>query len=315
MDLQEVGDLLKGERERQGLSVAEMVERTKISRANLTALEHGDSDNLPHPVYVKGFVRNYAHELGLDDPEGLSRSLEMDIPEFEHPDPDRGEEDLGNVYGIPERRLPVLIMGAVLALAVAVGGYFLITSDLVDTLSSLQNPFGTQEQSAPAETQPEVSEPEQPMDEAPEVTPEATLETSAEPEASPAVQPEMPAAPQAEVLPEAAPEPEAAVEPEPEQTEQTSRSGQADQAEPEPVPSGPTRVVVITATGECWTRATTASGSTRTRFLQPGQTMTVEFVQGLEVRLGNAGAVTMTLDGEPFEFNGRPGQVRTVTLP
>lgn len=70
MNLQELGSLLKQERERRGLSVRDVMDATKISRRNLNALEDGEVKLLPHPVYLKGYVRNYARLVGLD-PEPL----------------------------------------------------------------------------------------------------------------------------------------------------------------------------------------------------------------------------------------------------
>jgi len=66
MNLLELGDLLKREREKRGLSVRDVMETTKISRRNLNALEAGEIKLLPHPVYLKGYVRNYAHMVGLN---------------------------------------------------------------------------------------------------------------------------------------------------------------------------------------------------------------------------------------------------------
>lgn len=66
MNLMELGGLLKQERERRGLSVRDVMDATKISRRNLNALEDGAVKLLPHPVYLKGYVRNYARLVGLD---------------------------------------------------------------------------------------------------------------------------------------------------------------------------------------------------------------------------------------------------------
>ena len=66
MNLMEVGALLKRERERCGISIRDVLDATKISRRNLTALEEGQVGSLPHPVYLKGYVRNIAKLVGLD---------------------------------------------------------------------------------------------------------------------------------------------------------------------------------------------------------------------------------------------------------
>lgn len=76
MNLQELGSLLKQERERRGLSVRDVMDATKISRRNLNALEDGEVKLLPHPVYLKGYVRNYARLVGLD-PEPLGALVDQ----------------------------------------------------------------------------------------------------------------------------------------------------------------------------------------------------------------------------------------------
>ncbi|MBN2140088.1 MAG: helix-turn-helix domain-containing protein [Desulfovibrionaceae bacterium] len=78
MKLLEMGVLLKRERERLGLSIKQVTDETKISRRIVTALEEGDREHLPHPVYVKGFVKNYARLLGLD-PEQMAKVVEREF--------------------------------------------------------------------------------------------------------------------------------------------------------------------------------------------------------------------------------------------
>lgn len=69
MNFEELGQTLKEERERKGLTVTAVMEATKISRTSIEALEAGNRSNLPHPVYAKGFVKSYARFLGLDADE------------------------------------------------------------------------------------------------------------------------------------------------------------------------------------------------------------------------------------------------------
>lgn len=76
MNLLELGATLKRERERRGLSVRDVMEATKISRRNVSALEAGEVRALPHPVYLKGYVRNYARLVGLD-PEPFVAAVEQ----------------------------------------------------------------------------------------------------------------------------------------------------------------------------------------------------------------------------------------------
>ncbi len=59
------GTLLKRLRESAGATLAQVAEITKIGRGYLRAIESNDFDNLPAPVYVRGFVMEYARVLGL----------------------------------------------------------------------------------------------------------------------------------------------------------------------------------------------------------------------------------------------------------
>lgn len=61
-----IGEVLVGARERAGLDLAEVEERTKIRGKYLRALEHEEWDELPSGAYAKGFLRSYARLLGLD---------------------------------------------------------------------------------------------------------------------------------------------------------------------------------------------------------------------------------------------------------
>jgi hypothetical protein len=51
---------------RQGLDFTEMEFRTKVRAKYLGALEEERFDQLPGHTYIKGFLRTYADELGLD---------------------------------------------------------------------------------------------------------------------------------------------------------------------------------------------------------------------------------------------------------
>jgi curved DNA-binding protein CbpA len=60
------GALLKEIREYRGVALAAIAERTKISKRYLQAIEEEDSRHLPEPIYLKGYLKQYAAEIGLD---------------------------------------------------------------------------------------------------------------------------------------------------------------------------------------------------------------------------------------------------------
>ena len=66
MGLKELGKTLRQERNRKGFTLDDVAAKTKVSAAVVEALEEGRGEDLPHPVYVKGFVRTYAAMLSIE---------------------------------------------------------------------------------------------------------------------------------------------------------------------------------------------------------------------------------------------------------
>ncbi len=62
---QSVGTMLRMERERLGLSQAQITEMTRMRTPVVEAIENDAWDSLPPPVFVRGFLRSYAKVLGL----------------------------------------------------------------------------------------------------------------------------------------------------------------------------------------------------------------------------------------------------------
>ena len=69
--LAELGEQLRHAREARGLSLRELEEATRIRVKYLRALEQGDLDALPTEVQLRGFLRNYARQVGLDPESAL----------------------------------------------------------------------------------------------------------------------------------------------------------------------------------------------------------------------------------------------------
>ncbi len=61
-----LGEILRAQRERKGIVLAQAADDTRIRLKFLRALEDGDHNALPGAVYTKGFLRNYAEYLDLD---------------------------------------------------------------------------------------------------------------------------------------------------------------------------------------------------------------------------------------------------------
>ena len=63
------GDFLQKVREYKKISIDSLHEKTKVNPWYLKALESMDSNNLPAPVFVRGYVTQMAKTLGLNDKE------------------------------------------------------------------------------------------------------------------------------------------------------------------------------------------------------------------------------------------------------
>ena len=71
----DIGTALRTAREHRGLTLAQLTSRTKIPVAILQALEQNAFDKVPRGVFLRGFLRAYASEVGLDPGEIVGQFL------------------------------------------------------------------------------------------------------------------------------------------------------------------------------------------------------------------------------------------------
>src|SRR5215510_9477380 len=74
------GSKLREARERKGVSLRQIANRTKISIRVLEALERNDISRLPGGIFSRAFVRAYAGEVGLDPEE----TIQEFVAQFPH---------------------------------------------------------------------------------------------------------------------------------------------------------------------------------------------------------------------------------------
>ncbi len=147
------GEWLQAERERQGFTLEQVEEETKIRRFYLDALEKDNFGVLPPKVYATGFVKKYGKFLGLDEQllvEEFQRLAYANEPdeEIDQPIPTR-------TYESEERRFkPRNILAGVAFLIVVVwlGSYLLplLTDNIEDNEPNQVSP--QTEQKSPAKT-------------------------------------------------------------------------------------------------------------------------------------------------------------------
>lgn len=76
-----LGEVLRTERERQHLTIQDIEEGTSIRAVYIEAIENGNYEKLPGDVYTKGFIKSYASFLNLNGEELVKQFVSERNPE------------------------------------------------------------------------------------------------------------------------------------------------------------------------------------------------------------------------------------------
>lgn len=176
------GAALSAARTAQNLSLTDVARQLKLSVNQVAALEAGEFERLPGPVFVRGFVRNYARLLKLD-PE---RILELIVPDASEREVRNEMPASRDIPFPPERarRWPGLVLLLLLAIAM-LAGYEFYWGEQAPVVTA------TRPAAPPAPPAPPVAPTaETPRAIVPATTPDPQAPTQAQPEAAAlAVQP------------------------------------------------------------------------------------------------------------------------------
>lgn len=111
----ELGERIRSYRTDAGVEIADLAARTRIGARYLLSLEEGRLEDLPGPVFVKGFIRSVCAEFGRD-PFPLMELV--DQIHFEEP-PEEADGAIGS-----KRIIPLILSGVLLA-GLVTGGILL----------------------------------------------------------------------------------------------------------------------------------------------------------------------------------------------
>ena len=112
-----LGNRFRTARTSQGLTLGQMVSRTRIQEGYLKALEEDGFDRLPPKVFARGFVRSYARSLHLDEEECLRLFSERSASFYKTTGGDRQPAFIrtrDDHTGKTKRNLVLILMGAFL---------------------------------------------------------------------------------------------------------------------------------------------------------------------------------------------------------
>ena len=280
------GELLERTRRERGLSLHDVENATKIRTRYLEGLEREDYSMLPDPVYVQGFLKTYANYLGLDG-EGLAQDFrDRRAPRrerglnYERPRSSEFERPVmspGGLAGAERRRISgaaVLTVVLALILIALVGGALYYVGS-----RSAGTPGDDGSANVPASQ-------EQPRNEAP-AEPEPPQE---EPESRPAEDAS------------AAGEEPAAEEESPQSGEQTTAAS-----------DGVVDVVVSVGSRASWLNVEADGFVVYYQTAPAGFVSTFTGGEYVSVTAGDAGAVSVEVDGRSADPLGYDGQTTTQT--
>jgi cytoskeleton protein RodZ len=334
------GANLKREREARGISLQDISDQTKIGVRLLKAIENEQLDQLPGGIFVKSFLRQYARYVSLDEEQIIAEYLQAigSGPEASPlPSASRsGEKNTSaSAFSItapaampdsePASGYPRLILTAV-GVGVAVVGVFYGIRQFTE-----HRWRGAARGPAAAQTAPVSASQEPPEPPAFAPTPGAIADSN------PALSP----SPSAPSFPGPGPEqltPNAVVGPGPSGAPQrvanagNAANGVMNSTAPKAAPlaaaapAGNPRAdagspdvagglaLEISARKDCWVSISADGQKQWQGTLKAEGLRRVQARESVQLTLGDAGAVTLTLNGKSLPPVGRLGEVKTLTI-
>lgn len=277
----ELGQQLREARKARGLSIEAVAAGTRIRAAYIKALEEERFADLPAPVYVRGFLRNYATFLGLDAEDVIGALEQQQNGKFQ-PRRRPARQVSAPVWRGPS---PRAIVGAALLIIAVAFVAFVFRQYSEFTASRSTSVFAASPSATPA-TLPATTI------HIPTITPIPTLPPS--PTVVPAATPVRTAASSLAAGHATA---SLTVAPTPPST-------------PKPTPTQAAPLVLsLHVLSDCWLLVTVDGQVTFEGTLQTGATRAWDGAKFITVRYGNAGGVDATFNGKAEGVVGRPGQV------
>lgn len=277
--MEDPGENLKREREQRGVTLQKMHDATKVQMKHLQALEADDYSSLPHPAFVRGFIKSYCKVLGLDETDALLR-YEMYLRENAPPsggtEPAAARE--GEIWQEPINRLRERFPNKAtrnIAALVAAGVAILV----IFYLFSARHKKGYV---TPAEQNEAV--------------------TAVKTEDKKAVEPQdAPTAPAAYAVKDDA--------------GANGKKPVQEAVKPTPDGDGKAHTLTVRASERTWIRVRIDGDEPFDVMLQKGESIVWKAGRNLSVLVGNAGGVDMVFDGNKLQSLGKSGAVVSLVLP
>jgi cytoskeleton protein RodZ len=272
-----LGSELRRAREQRGLTLFQLSELTKIHPSALKAIEEDDLSRLPGGIFMRGFLRAYAREVGLD-PARVVREYTAGVDHPPESDAPQVKRDVATYALRPEMASPAKLASyrsdhSGLVLAIAAAAVLLLTTYYAsDRSASHRSAANVQTAGAGAERT------------APQPTTNASgpveTATSGISDATATHGKDSPVA-------------------------ATSAKDSASEA---------VHVELEVRDRPCWVRATADGAQVAYRLMQPGERQVIDARDTLMLRVGDPSAFTFSINGVPGAPLGVPAVPVTIRI-
>jgi cytoskeleton protein RodZ len=287
-----LGAILRTEREKRGLSLDQVASETKLRSQLIDALENEAWGKLPHPAFVRGFIRTYAKVLGADGRELVGKYERL------------MSARTGPIVplAVPRRSLKGWYLAAILAV-VLVGIVFLLWQERA---SPPGETTVVQTEAAPGSTLKKEDRAKEAQPEKAEIIEGATSTQGNAPPTTPLSSADQN---KGEVSLTEAGAKNDQEKPKAEISEVQNMAVPA----PEQREDGYTLKAIVVET--TWIRISIDDGEPKEYLLDPGFRIQWEGQKGFVLLVGNAGGIELELNGQNLGRPGKLGQVMRLQLP
>ena len=295
----DVGETLRMAREQRGLSLDVISQRTKIGTEKLRAIEENDIQRLPSGIFLRGFVRAYAREVGLDVEDTVNRYIaqfesQASIVEDDTPYAlaEETPAEISETQRIEESLREMSMWGVVVVVVLSLGllAYMTLRSPSVSPAATVARTEAPTVAPPPAFASLVPTAPLPPVDAVPPPLPSESTSAAtplAPQNATPVAPPTTPVATVTRSTPE--------------------ETGTAGVQEPAVVQSSNTIELTIETVGPCWVEAIVDGQTVIYAMMQEGERQRIGRGNDVVLRVGDPAAFTYSINGVPGKPIGQPG--------
>ena len=300
-----LGTIFRREREARGISLEEIAEKTKIGARLLRAIENEQFDRLPGGIFNRSFVRQYARFLGVDEEIAVREYLQAFRSRRETPPAPRSRPTVPQNFSADRdySRIATGVAGLVVLVAGIAYGAYRLHGYLTAAPAAAESPASA------SLTAPPVVPLALPAPAAVESLP-ASVADPEPPAASPSPERNVSSLRGDSPISQAFPSPEAA-----EGSVQASAPAPLLASSPASLPPSPEELQLrIDSHGPVWLSIMADGVRQWQGTMRANQTREVQATESVRLTVGDAAAVSLTLNGRSLPGLGRSGEVRNLTI-